>query len=119
MRATADRRVMIGGADMPFKSPDWRDRFMPDRTKRLEQQLRRWLPSLATQTAFAWAGTFGETPDGLPHIGPMPDCPQVLCALGYGGNGITFGSVAANIIVDLCRGRSNDDARLFRLDRGS
>ena len=117
MRPTDDHRVMIGGADKPFKNPVWRDRLMPDRTKRLEQQVAKWLPELRTQTAFTWAGTFGETRDGLPYIGPMPDCPPALYALGYGANGITFGAIAAKIIADICLGRPADDARLFRLDR--
>lgn len=119
MRATEDCRVMIGGADMPFKDPAWRDRFMPDRTRRLERQLGKWLPSVAAQTAFTWAGTFGETRDGLPYIGPMPDCPQALYALGYGANGITFGAIAARIITGVCMNRPNDDVDLFRLDRSS
>jgi glycine/D-amino acid oxidase-like deaminating enzyme len=117
MRATVDRRVMIGGADMPFKDPALRDRFMPSRTRRLERKLEQWLPAIETETAFVWAGTFGETRDGLPYIGPMPSCPQALYALGYGANGITFGAVAATILRDMCLGRSNDDAHLFRLNR--
>jgi glycine/D-amino acid oxidase-like deaminating enzyme len=117
MRPTDDRRVMIGGADTPFKDAAWRDRLMPGRTRRLEKQIAKWLPSLTTQTAFVWAGTFGETKDGLPYIGPMADCPQALFALGYGANGITFGAIAAKIIADLCLGRPNPDAELFRLDR--
>jgi len=117
MRSTPDSRVMIGGADAPFKDAAWRDRLMPGRTKRLEKRLREWLPTVTTQTAFVWAGTFGETRDGLPYIGPMADCPQALYALGYGGNGITFGAVAARIVADICLGRPNEDADLFRLDR--
>ena len=117
MRPTEDRRVIMGGADTPFKDEALRDRLMPGRTRRLEKQLEKWLPGIATQTAFVWGGTFGDTHDGLPYIGPMPDCPQVLYALGYGANGITFGALAAKIIGDLCLGRSNEDARLFRLDR--
>jgi glycine/D-amino acid oxidase-like deaminating enzyme len=117
MRSTPDCRVMMGGADTPFKDAAWRDRLMPGRTKRLEKRLKEWLPAVTTQTAFVWAGTFGETRDGLPYIGPMADCPQALYALGYGGNGITFGAVAARIVADICLGRPGEDADLFRLDR--
>lgn len=117
MRATDDQRVMIGGADAPFKDADWRDRLMPDRRRRLEKTLEKLLPTLTTETAFVWAGTFGETADGLPYIGPMASCPRALYALGYGANGITFGAVAARIVRDLCLGRPNEDADLFRLDR--
>jgi glycine/D-amino acid oxidase-like deaminating enzyme len=117
MRATDDRRIMIGGADTPFKDAAWRDRLMPGRMRRLEKRIERWLPTLKTETAFVWAGTFGDTRDGLPYIGPMEGCPQALYALGYGANGITFGAVAARILSDVCLGRPTDDARLFRLDR--
>lgn len=119
MRSTEDRRVMIGGADVPFKDPAWRDRLMPGRTKRLEKRLHQLLPTIGTQTAFVWAGTFAETRDGLPYIGPMAGCPQALYALGYGANGITFGAIAARVVADLCLGRPSEDARLFRLDRSS
>ena len=37
--------------------------------------------------------------------------------LGYGGNGITYGVIAARIITDLCLGHANPDARIFRFDR--
>jgi glycine/D-amino acid oxidase-like deaminating enzyme len=117
MRTTEDRRILIGGADAPFKNVTWRDRLIPDRTRRLEKQLRKILPSVATETAFVWAGTFGETKDGLPFIGPSASCPQALFALGYGGNGVTFGVIAADILRDLCLDRPNDDARVFRIDR--
>jgi glycine/D-amino acid oxidase-like deaminating enzyme len=117
MRSTEDGRVMIGGADTPFKDPALRDRLMPGRTKKLEKQIKKWLPAIETQTAFVWAGTFGETRDGLPYVGPMAGCPQALYALGYGANGITFGAVAARIVADLCMGRPNHDAEIFRLDR--
>jgi len=119
MRATGDRRVMIGGADVPFKDAAARDRLMPARSRLLERKVQQWLPDLETETAFVWAGTFGESPDGLPYIGPWAGCPQALFALGYGANGITFGAVAARIIVDLCSGRPSPDAELFRLDRSS
>ncbi|MFN2572669.1 MAG: NAD(P)/FAD-dependent oxidoreductase [Gemmatimonadales bacterium] len=117
MRATEDRRVMIGGEDVPWKDAATRDRLMPSRSHGLERQLEKWLPTLSTQTAFVWAGTFGETHDGLPYIGAMRGCPRAIFALGYGGNGITFGAVAARIVADICQGRPNDDAVLFRLDR--
>jgi glycine/D-amino acid oxidase-like deaminating enzyme len=117
MRATDDHRVMIGGADTPFKSDALRDQLMPGRTRKLEHRMATWLPAIETETAFVWAGTFGETEDGLPYIGPAPGCPQILYALGYGANGITFGAIAARILADLCLGRGNEDTRLFRLDR--
>jgi glycine/D-amino acid oxidase-like deaminating enzyme len=37
--------------------------------------------------------------------------------LGYGGNGITFSLIAAEIIRDYFLGRTNRDAHLFRFGR--
>jgi glycine/D-amino acid oxidase-like deaminating enzyme len=108
---------LIGGADTRFRDAAWRDRLMPGRTRRLEARLGELFPTLPIQMAFAWAGTFGLSPDSLPYIGPDRSCPRSLFALGYGANGITFGAVAAQILRDLCMGRENADAELFRLDR--
>lgn len=114
---TDDGRILIGGADAPFRDATRRDRLMPTRARRLERRLAELLPTVPTETAFVWAGTFGVTRDGLPYIGPRAAHPRELFALGYGANGITFGVVAAHILRDVCTGRDNDDATLFRLDR--
>ncbi len=117
LRTTPDNRVLIGGEDVPFRDSTRRDQLLPAKQKRLERHRARMLPGLETETAFAWAGTFGETPDGLPYIGPAKNYPRTLFALGYGGNGIVFSVIAAELLVDACCGRSNHDAELFALDR--
>lgn len=115
LRSTPDGRVMIGGCDAPFKNAALRDRILPGRVASLEKRQRGILPDVERGTAFAWCGTFAETKDSLPFIGPVPgeDAPRALMALGYGGNGITFSKIAAGIIADLCQGRRNEDAELF------
>jgi len=117
VRSTCDHRIICGGADIPFNSVALRERAMPAQLVRLEQSLGKLFPSLPLTRDFAWAGTFGETPDGLPYIGPSPFMQHAFFALGYGGNGITFSVTAADILADLCLGRFNADARIFRLDR--
>jgi glycine/D-amino acid oxidase-like deaminating enzyme len=66
---------------------------------------------------FSWAGTFGSTEDGLPFIGTYKKLPHSLFALGFGGNGITFSVVAAEIIADIIKGRSNKNIPLFSFGR--
>jgi glycine/D-amino acid oxidase-like deaminating enzyme len=119
LRTTADGRILAGGEDVPFRDPPRRDRLLHSKAKRLARRMSRMLPEIRTEPAFAWTGTFGETRDGLPYIGEAREFPHGLFALGYGGNGITFGFIAAEILRDLCLGRSNPDARLYRLDRDS
>ncbi|HWA25831.1 MAG TPA: FAD-dependent oxidoreductase [Lacunisphaera sp.] len=117
LRTTPDNRAMFGGADEPFINPVRRDRLLPAKIRHLAGKFRRWLPRLRLEVAYAWAGTFAATKDGLPFIGAHPSFPRGYFALGYGGNGITFSLVAAEIIRDLCVGQTNADAALFRLDR--
>ncbi|WP_034385742.1 FAD-binding oxidoreductase [Deinococcus sp. YIM 77859] len=116
-RTTAEGRILIGGEDDDHHSPARRDRRLPAKQRRLERRLEKLLPGLKTEVAFAWAGTFGETPDGLAFIGPQPGNPCLLFALGYGGNGITYSVQAARLLTDHLLGRPAPDLRLFRLDR--
>jgi glycine/D-amino acid oxidase-like deaminating enzyme len=112
-----DHRWMIGGMDLRHEGDGHRDEVLPARTRALEDELTRLVPGSAAPTAFSWGGTFGSTDDGLPVIGEIAAMPGVYVAVGYGGNGITFSAVAATIIRDVCLGRPNGDARIFRPDR--
>ena len=69
------------------------------------------------EVAYTWAGTFGETPDGLAYIGHIWQLPNCFFTLGFGGNGITYSIIAAEIIRDALLQRPNADSRLFRFDR--
>ncbi len=65
----------------------------------------------------AWAGTFAQTRDGLPYIGQLSAYPCCYFALGYGGNGITFSLIAAQIIRDEILKLHNSASRLFSFER--
>lgn len=117
-RSTADRRLIVGGADLPFRDPDARDAALPARRARLERQVRKRLPDLTFEVSEAWCGTFAETPDGLPVIGPIADAPRVLLALCAGGNGIPFAQIAADLVAAHCRGEPDPEAGLFGASRG-
>lgn len=117
MRTTADGRALVGGEDDPFRNPDRRDRLVPKKTEKLAARFREMFPRIDFEVAYAWAGTFGETQDGLAYIGAVPELPHCLFALGFGGNGITYSVVAAEIIRDHILSRPNADALLFRFDR--
>jgi glycine/D-amino acid oxidase-like deaminating enzyme len=55
--------------------------------------------------------------DGLPLIGPVPGAKGIYAAYGYGGNGITFSFLAAQLIGDLIAGSTSPLLRDFALDR--
>ena len=119
LRTTSDGRVIVGGEDEPFRDPNRRDRMLPKKAERLAERFRDLFPEIDFRVEFAWAGTFGETKDGLAYIGAHPDWPSSFFALGYGGNGITFSVIAAEIIRDALLGRVHRHADLFRFNRAS
>ena len=94
-----------------------RKRLIKAKTRALENRFARMFPNVRWERAYAWAGTFGESKDGLAYIGETPEYPNAYFALAYGGNGITFGAIAARIIRDLYLGRPNADAAVFRFGR--
>ena len=84
----------------------------------MRRHFERLLPPLATiENDFAWEGLFATTPDGLPYIGAHEEYPRHLFALGYGGNGMTFGFLAAGLLLKWYRGERSSDHELFAFDR--
>lgn len=117
MRTTPDHRILIGGKDVGFTNVNKRKDSLPAKTKALEHSFQQLLPHLPFKTDFEWAGTFATTKDGLPYIGTLPGLNNTYFALGFGGNGITFSVIAAEIITDLLTGKSNKQAKLFSFNR--
>jgi len=117
LRTTEDGRLLAGGEDEPGPHAHRSRSEMHAKTGRLAQRVRRLFPQIRMQPEFCWAGTFATTDDGLPFIDQSPECPSVWFALGYGGNGITFSVVAADILRDALMGRDNKDAEIFSFDR--
>lgn len=116
-RVTEDNRILIGGEDVPFRNPLWRDMLIPWKKRALKKIINELLPDLKTEWHYAWAGTFGETKDGLPYIGKSPEWENAYFALGYGGNGITFSAIAAQALLDLYQGKKVPYLGLFAFDR--
>jgi glycine/D-amino acid oxidase-like deaminating enzyme len=117
MRTTSDNRIMVGGEDDGVLNPTRRDNQIARKTVRLVRSFHALFPDTRIETAFAWAGVFGSTKDGLAFIGRHPSFPRAYFALGFGGNGITFSEIAARILTDLFLGRENRDEKIFRFDR--
>ena len=113
LRTTPDGRVICGGEDEEFSDEEKRDALLARKTKMLTRKLHHLFPKLDTTVEFAWTGTFGETATGLPTIGAVPDMPNCWVALGYGGNGITYARIAADVICGALTGRPDVDADLY------
>jgi glycine/D-amino acid oxidase-like deaminating enzyme len=117
MRTTIDNRVIIGGLDDEFSDAGKRGKALNRKSRLLEQSFHKLFPSVPFVTDFQWAGTFASTKDGLPYIGAVPHYPNTYFALGFGGNGITFSVIAAQIIRDNICGNKNGDLPIFSFNR--
>ena len=70
----------------------------------IERRLKALFPQLDTRAEFAWCGSFGSSTTGMPTIGAIPGLPNCYVAMGYGGNGITFSMMAAQMLRGLITG---------------
>jgi glycine/D-amino acid oxidase-like deaminating enzyme len=117
MRMTAEGRVVCGGEDEDFANERHRDALLPRKIEAIRRKLGRLLPYLDTRPEFAWAGSFGSSRTGTPTIGAVPRMPGCYAVMGYGGNGITFSMVAAQVVRGLISGDGDVDADLFAFRR--
>ena len=117
LRITDDHRALIGGYDEPFDGPEARDRMLKRKATALRRRFRQFFPEIPFEPAMAWAGTFGVTPSGLPLIGRHPQVPHTWFALGFGGNGLTFSLIAAEMIRQALLGDVDPDLELFGFAR--
>lgn len=116
-RPGPNNRIIVGGEDDDHTTMEEADRRLSGKVNQLRRKIADLCSAPEVSPDFAWAGVFAETPDGLPLIGEHPRWPHVLFALGYGGNGITFSHLAAELIRDRILQRRNEEAELFAVDR--
>lgn len=98
LRTTADGRVLCGGGDEPIADAARRSALLERKCASLQRRLRGLLPRLDTRIDYGWGGAFGVTADGLPRIGVIPGTRRCFAVLGFGGNGITFSMMAAQML---------------------
>lgn len=115
LRTTTDGRVICGGEDAEFSDESQRDALLPAKTRMLERKLGELFPHLDVTAQFAWTGSFGSSPTGLPTIGPMKGMPNAFVVLGFGGNGITYSRIAAEILRSTLSGKADPDGDLYEV----
>ncbi|ATU91112.1 NAD(P)/FAD-dependent oxidoreductase [Phyllobacterium zundukense] len=113
LRTTTDGRIIVGGEDEKFEDEEKRDVRLPAKTKAILAKLKKLFPGIVAEADYAWTGSFGASSTGLPSIGAVPGMHRCYAVLGYGGNGITFSMVAAQLIHGLIRGTGDPDEDLF------
>ena len=113
LRTTPDGRIVCGGEDEDFADEAKRNAMLGAKVVRLRAKLGRLFPAVDTTPDFTWSASFGTSSDGLPKIGRLPGHRHVYAALGYGGNGITYSRLAAELLATEIAGKEDPDADLF------
>src|SRR5687767_9952903 len=104
---------MIGGKDTAYMKLQEQLKILPQKAKALVKSFQKLFPAIPIKIDFEWAGAFATTKDGLPYIGCLPELKHTYFALGYGGNGITFSLLAAQMIASLIAGKKHPDMDIF------
>ncbi len=99
-----DDYVIVGGGDHKTGQGE---------PEEIYERLRRTARSFVPEAAFdrRWSGQVIETPDGLPYIGETNA--GEFIATGFSGNGMTFGTLAAQMAHDWVQGQANPWRALF------
>ncbi len=117
LRTTDDGRFLIGGEDEIFRDPLKRDKLINKKEQKLLKLFEQYLPHIPFYSDFAWAGTFGETKDGLPYIGEHNDFKNSYFVLGFGGNGITFSVIGMEMVSCWLKGEQHSLTEWFKFRR--
>ena len=117
MRTTDDARLLIGGGDEDFYEAKKRDILLDKKEKEILKTLKKIKPGYHFYTDFVWAGTFGETKDGLPYIGEHKNFKNSYFVLGFGGNGITFSVTGMEMASQFMKGKKHLLSRYFKFGR--
>jgi glycine/D-amino acid oxidase-like deaminating enzyme len=117
-RTTDDHRFLIGGGDEDFRDAQKRDKLLDLKEKAILDKLKKLKPDFEIVTDFVWAGTFGETKDGLPYIGEHSKFKNSYFVLGFGGNGITFSVIGMEMVSLFMKKKKHPLSRYFKFGRG-
>lgn len=117
MRSTDDNRILMGGGDEDFRDPEKRDQLLTKKAREIVKIYNKVLPSQPFYTDFVWAGTFGETKDGLPFIGEHQKFKNSYFVLGFGGNGITFSVTGMEMVAAYLKNKKHHLTEYFKFGR--
>lgn len=117
MRTTDDGRLLIGGGDEDFYDAEKRDAILHKKEKEILKNLKKIKPDYHFYPDFVWAGTFGETKDGLPYISEHEKFKNAYFVLGFGGNGITFSVTGMEMTSLFMKGKKHPLSRYFQFGR--
>jgi glycine/D-amino acid oxidase-like deaminating enzyme len=99
-RTDAEGRIVAGGEDEDFETPEvLRDRRIAEKAGTIAGKLAKLLAVEDVAVEKRWAATFGASLDGLPALGRARNHEHLWLASGFGGNGVSFAALGAELIA--------------------
>lgn len=115
LRRSYDGRLIVGGEDENSADAYANPKKLHQKAKAIQRKAEMLLGIRLPEPDHVWAAPFGTTRTGLPLIGRVPGLTNVFAVMGFGGNGITFSQIAAEIVAADIAGHVDADADLFAL----
>lgn len=112
-RTASDGRLIAGGEDEASEDAFEDPQKAAGKSQTIAGKISALIGCDIRKPAYQWSAAFGSTPTGTPMIGAIDGHPNVYAAMGYGGNGITFSKIAAEILAKAIGGGDDRDAALF------
>jgi gamma-glutamylputrescine oxidase len=113
-----DRRLVLGGSRDAALEDEYTDveQTTPVVQERIEALVERLAGSRPAIT-HRWAGIWGDSPDGLPLVGPVPGRAGVWVAGGYAGHGNVLGFACGDLVARAVLGDPPAELALFEPGR--
>jgi len=117
LRTTGDGSLIAGGEDADAPSAHTSMSLLRSKARSIVRNVRTLFPDVRLSLTHRWAGAFGTSSTGLPIIDRVPGFPNCHVVAGFGGNGITYSMIAADIVGARLSGSRDGDADLYRVPR--
>ncbi len=117
LRSTGDGSLVAGGEDEASATRHETPTLLVRKAARIVEKVEALLPGTDLRLTHVWGGAFGESSTGLPIIDRLPGQPHCHVVVGFGGNGITYSMIAAQVTNARLQGRRDPDADLYRAPR--
>lgn len=117
LRTTPDGSIIAGGEDENSATRHANRQVLARKAATIASKVETLLPGVSLQLTHAWGGAFGESSTGLPIIDRLAGVPHCHVVAGFGGNGITYSMIAAEVTTARLKGRRDPDADLYRAPR--
>ncbi|MFD1881156.1 NAD(P)/FAD-dependent oxidoreductase [Paracoccus pacificus] len=113
-RTTPTGRIIAGGEDEDAATTNSDPAKLARKAKIIAEKLKELTGVDIGKPAYAWAAPFSVTTDGLPIVDRVPGYQRIQAVMGFGGNGITFSIIGAQIAAARIAGETDPDAFVFR-----